>query len=102
MACDYQYVKDMTPEGYSFPSHRLQRTQVSSNRTPLVLVACGSCMSPPIISEACVIADNSLAQSPLQHTCISVCFPWAGTMVRMKGSKSLADVSRCDRMRMRK
>ncbi|KAH7013510.1 hypothetical protein EDB80DRAFT_374167 [Ilyonectria destructans] len=46
MACDYQYVKDMTPEGYSFPSHRLQRTQVSSNRTPLVLVACGS-FSPP-------------------------------------------------------
>lgn len=101
MACDYQYVKDMTPEGYSFPSHRLQRTQVSSNRTPLVLVACGSCSSSPIIPEACILADNSLAQSPLQRTCISVCSPWAGTMARMKGSKSLADVSHPNRMWMR-
>ncbi|CAM1506387.1 Fc.00g060280.m01.CDS01 [Cosmosporella sp. VM-42] len=41
MAADYQFVKDMTPEGYSLPSHRLQRT-CPSDRIPLVLVACGS------------------------------------------------------------
>ncbi|KAF4977503.1 hypothetical protein FZEAL_5981 [Fusarium zealandicum] len=40
MACDYQYVKEHTPESYVFPSHRLQRC--SSQNTPLVLVACGS------------------------------------------------------------
>ncbi|KPM36635.1 hypothetical protein AK830_g9933 [Neonectria ditissima] len=41
MACDYQYVKDKTPEGYSFPSHRLQRT-CDPSLVPLILVACGS------------------------------------------------------------
>ncbi|KAF7562739.1 hypothetical protein G7046_g1403 [Stylonectria norvegica] len=41
MACDYQFVKDHTPEDYSFPAHRLKRT-CDPALTPLVLVACGS------------------------------------------------------------
>ncbi|PFH55811.1 hypothetical protein XA68_17577 [Ophiocordyceps unilateralis] len=41
MASDFDYVKRMTPPGYVFPSHRLQRT-CEAGRTPLVLVACGS------------------------------------------------------------
>ncbi|KAI6784343.1 Nicotinamide-nucleotide adenylyltransferase-like protein [Emericellopsis cladophorae] len=41
MAADYEYVKRMTPEGYTFPTHRLKRT-CEAGRTPLVLVACGS------------------------------------------------------------
>ncbi|OAA42629.1 putative nicotinate-nucleotide adenylyltransferase [Metarhizium rileyi] len=41
MASDFPYVKKMTPEGYVFPSQRLRRT-CDPNRTPLVLVACGS------------------------------------------------------------
>lgn len=32
----------MTLDNYSFPTHRLRRQQMDSNRTPLVLVACGS------------------------------------------------------------
>ncbi|KAH7312290.1 hypothetical protein B0I35DRAFT_452295 [Stachybotrys elegans] len=39
---DYDYVRDKTPSDYVFPSHRLQRTGCDPNRTPLVLVACGS------------------------------------------------------------
>lgn len=42
MAYDFDFVKKMTPEGYSFPAHRLKRT-CDANRVPLVLVACGSC-----------------------------------------------------------
>lgn len=30
------------PEGYSFPTHRLQRVLRDSSKQPLVLVACGS------------------------------------------------------------
>ncbi|KAI5467774.1 hypothetical protein BGZ63DRAFT_35874 [Mariannaea sp. PMI_226] len=41
MDCDYQYVKDNTLPGYSFPLHRLRRT-CDPNRTPLLLVSCGS------------------------------------------------------------
>ncbi|KAF4119442.1 nicotinamide mononucleotide adenylyltransferase [Geosmithia morbida] len=41
MAYDFDTVKRMTPEGYSFPAHRLKRT-CDPNRVPLVLVACGS------------------------------------------------------------
>ncbi|KAF4464604.1 nicotinate (nicotinamide) nucleotide adenylyltransferase [Fusarium albosuccineum] len=36
MACDYQYVKEHTLEGYTFPSHRIQ-TLSDPERTPLVL-----------------------------------------------------------------
>jgi hypothetical protein len=39
---DYDFVKDATPAGYEFPSHRLKRT-CDPNRQPLILVACGSC-----------------------------------------------------------
>ncbi|KAM5377307.1 hypothetical protein ACJZ2D_005126 [Fusarium nematophilum] len=39
MACDYEYVKKSTPATYSFPAPSIQ---VSPDRTPLVLVACGS------------------------------------------------------------
>ncbi|KOS22790.1 Nicotinamide-nucleotide adenylyltransferase 1 [Escovopsis weberi] len=42
MAYNYQYVRDHTPADYVFPTHRLKRT-CDPNRTPLVLVACGSC-----------------------------------------------------------
>lgn len=42
MATDYEYVKKMTPAEYSFPTQRLRRT-CEPGRTPLVLVACGSC-----------------------------------------------------------
>lgn len=35
-------VSAMTLDNYSFPTHRLRRQQMDSNRTPLVLVACGS------------------------------------------------------------
>uniref|UniRef100_A0A0B7K032 Nicotinamide-nucleotide adenylyltransferase n=1 Tax=Bionectria ochroleuca TaxID=29856 RepID=A0A0B7K032_BIOOC len=38
---DYDFVKDATPAGYEFPSHRLKRT-CDPNRQPLILVACGS------------------------------------------------------------
>ncbi|KAK2590554.1 Nicotinamide/nicotinic acid mononucleotide adenylyltransferase 1 [Conoideocrella luteorostrata] len=41
MASDFSYVKKMTPEGYVFPSHRLQQT-CSPGKTPLILVSCGS------------------------------------------------------------
>ncbi|KAH6900760.1 hypothetical protein B0T10DRAFT_36692 [Thelonectria olida] len=41
MACDYQYVKDHTVDGYSFPATRLKRT-CDPARQPLILVACGS------------------------------------------------------------
>lgn len=45
MPSDFPYVKQMTPEGRrAFPSHRLRRT-CDPGRTPLVLVACGSCES---------------------------------------------------------
>lgn len=47
MAYDYQYVKDMTPEEYTFPSHRLKRT-CEPGRVPLVFVACGSCTTIPL------------------------------------------------------
>ncbi|KND88137.1 Nicotinamide/nicotinic acid mononucleotide adenylyltransferase 2 [Tolypocladium ophioglossoides CBS 100239] len=40
MASDFAFVKRMTNEGYSFPSHRLRRT--CGPGRPLVLVACGS------------------------------------------------------------
>lgn len=46
MAFDYQFVKDMTPEGYVLPSHRLKAT-CEPGRVPLVLVACGSCKPLP-------------------------------------------------------
>lgn len=32
----------LDPETYQFPSHRLRRRQIHEDRTPLVLVACGS------------------------------------------------------------
>ncbi|EFY89742.1 hypothetical protein MAC_04174 [Metarhizium acridum CQMa 102] len=41
MASDFPYVKKMTPEGHVFPSQRLRRI-CDPDRTPLVLVACGS------------------------------------------------------------
>ncbi|KAG8421624.1 Nicotinamide/nicotinic acid mononucleotide adenylyltransferase 2 [Metarhizium acridum] len=44
MASDFPYVKKMTPEGHVFPSQRLRRI-CDPDRTPLVLVACGSCVS---------------------------------------------------------
>lgn len=42
MASDFAFVKEMTSPNYTFPSHRLKRT-CEPGRTPLVLVACGSC-----------------------------------------------------------
>lgn len=40
VASDFDYVQKMTPEGYTFPTHRLKTCE--AGRTPLVLVACGS------------------------------------------------------------
>lgn len=44
-AYDFDYVRQMTPSDYVFPSDRLKRT-CDAGRTPLVLVACGSCKMP--------------------------------------------------------
>lgn len=42
MTSDFDYVRRMTPDDYVFPADRLKRT-CDPGRTPLVLVACGSC-----------------------------------------------------------
>ena len=41
----------MTLDSYRFPAHRLLRQQTDPNRTPLVLVACGS-FSPISMSSS--------------------------------------------------
>jgi hypothetical protein len=40
-------VSQMTLETYEFPAQKLQRQLSEPDKIPLVLVACGSCMSSP-------------------------------------------------------
>lgn len=55
-AYDFDYVRQMTPSDYVFPSDRLKRT-CEAGRTPLVLVACGSCKIPSKYLGSCNLSS---------------------------------------------
>ena len=79
---DFDFVRRMTPAGYTFPSHRLRRT-CDPGRVPLVLVACGSCRHRPLPAAELPQTDTP-AVSPITFLHLRM-FPMARDHCRNEG-----------------
>jgi hypothetical protein len=98
-ASDFDYVKHMTPADYVFPADRLKRT-CDPGRTPLVLVACGSCelysraYGSPFIQFA--NANYAIAQSRQLLFYICACFRWPPTTAETKVRNPAPLINKCN------